>query len=260
MDKILFKGLDLKQKPKKPRSYKILNFSGHIPSKLFDKEYQNIIYTFLKSKTNVLIENYLFFDRIVNTIETLKFCHYKNVLILSNSKYNTSYTVKRPYDSINFTDYFYVVMDDCFLECNVPFIILKTNITNVFNIPTIKFIYRHRFINGTKNKLKHLVLDQLVNDVNETLIYTKDKTLLASRYKNFKFVNEDSTIFKCKTFIFYDLFEDVNDILEKIEWCDALTIFTIYVTEEKEEVKAYISKIQKYVTIDKEILEFINKE
>ncbi|WUR04467.1 uncharacterized protein VNE69_09022 [Vairimorpha necatrix] len=243
MDKILFKGLDLKSKPSKARSYKISNLDNLRPVRLFDKEYQNIIYPLVKDKKSVVIENYLSVDRVKETREVLEYLKYKDIKTITN-------------DTTTISSSDYLIFDACYIKTDIPHIILNnTNLTS--STSKIKFIYRHKFINGTRENIKHLVLDQLI-DPNSTVIYARDRDKLVKRFGNIKIVDDSSEeMYSCRRFIFYDL-TDMSKILGRIQWRDDLTIFSVYTQEEKEQVKELIKKIRDKVTIDKDIEEMTN--
>lgn len=267
MDKILFKGINLKVKNKKPRSYALTNpIENYSPDKLFEKEYQNIIHPFIRQKVNCIVQNYLSINRIKDTAVILEFAGYKDILIISENKFDTKYDILDPNSKISYKKYTYVIMDNCFLQCRRPFVVLKQDVVIPSDtLPIIKFKYKHKFFNGTQRKMKHLVIDQLVDDPSSTLIYTTDKRKLTERFDNLKFVDDqdvakDCKMFNCKRFIFYDLCQNVRDIISRIEWSDNLTLFTIYTPDEKALVGEYIGYIRDMVTIDKEIEEFIKDD
>ncbi|KAK6090245.1 hypothetical protein P3W45_000793 [Vairimorpha bombi] len=260
MDKILFKGVDIKKKIKKPRSYTITNpIPNYKPSSIFDTEYQNIIHPLINTESSFVIKNYKSVDRINKTIEILKFCNCKSILLITKDK-SSSYEDVDIIDDVgndefDLKKYSYVIMDKCFVQCDIPYIIL-TDKGIYENITEIKFIYRFKFINGTQEKIKHLVIDQLVEDPKSAIIYTKNKPELMERYGAYNITDDISENVRCKRVIFYDLCTNIKNILGLIEWSDNLTIFCIYTVDQKELVKEYINKIEKFVCIDKQTLEY----
>lgn len=201
MDEILFKGIK-KHKIQKPRYFfKIKNKpSNYVFSEKFNKDFQNVIFYFLDNKLNFSINNYF-----SNTkIEDIKF-------ILD--KLNCKYKVKQDY----------IKYENSFIKFDTDEDICIT------------FMYRFSSINGTSNKLKHLLLDQLVCP--KSVIWCRDKQLLVEKYPEYCFVDNICTQFECDKFILYDMPEDLFKLLGFLEWKNGIQVVCIYVDEEQKKVE-----------------------
>lgn len=263
MDKILFKGVDIKKKIKKPRSYKITNpIINYKPSNIFDTEYQNLIHGLINTKSSFVIKNYRSVDRINKTIEVLKFCNISSILLITKDDIknkNTIDNINTNDNIINSKEYSYIIMDKCFVPSEIPSIIFSNK--EVYkNITEINFKYRIKFINGTHPKIKHLVIDQLIEDPKSTLIYTKNKLELMEKYGDYNITDDISESVRCKRVIFYDMIDDLKKYIGFIEWSDNLTIFCIYTVDQEELVKKCINKIEKFVCIDKQTLDYFKNK
>lgn len=236
MDEILFKGIKKDKQKKQKQYYTIKNKpSDYRISSKFKKDFQNIIYYFLKNKLDVIICNYYSNTRF----EDVK-------VILDGFKYQ--YEVFNDY--IKYEDRCIKFFNDKISDENRSCENLNDDTKNIYKTENISskndkklkedfetiiitFIYRYTTINGTSQKLKHLLLDQLA--IHNAIIYCKDKQLLEEKYPDYTFVDKIDTQLKCDKLIFYDIPENFFDLLGYLEWRNGIEVVCIYVNEQEVE-------------------------
>lgn len=198
MDEILFKGIKKDKKIKPRYFFKIKNKPiDYKISDKFKKEFQNIINFFIENKLSFSIQNYY---------SNTKFEDIKYVL----DKLNFDYS-----ENINFIKYEdkYIKFDDKDEDISIT------------------FLYRYSTINGTSNKLKHLLLDQLVCP--NSIIWCKDKQILEEKYSDYHFIYRIDKQFDCDKLILYDIPDDFFKLLGFLEWKNGIQVVCIYIDEEQ---------------------------